>query len=82
LEAKITLIYEDEKKASAIAKAISPDNLKVPKRLFVATRKEGRKVVTYVKCELNFRTFMSTIDDILSCISVAERSLNTMRINK
>ena len=80
LEAEIVLAYKSIKEASSVARAICPDNLKTPKGLLVTTRREGRNVVTSVKCELNLRTFMATIDDILSCVSVAERSLKITHV--
>ena len=68
MDAKIVLVYNSQKEASAIARAISPDNLETPNGLVVTTRKEGKSVITHVKCNLSLRTFMATIDDILSCV--------------
>jgi len=73
LEAKITLSYKNMRDAEAVAEAISPDNVKVPRGLVVETRREGSKVLTLVKCEKGLSTFIATIDDLLSCVSVAER---------
>lgn len=73
-EAEIVLIYEDERKAEAIAKAISPDNASAPPYMSIETVGLGRKVVTHIRCEKDkFATFVSTIDDLLSCVSVAEK---------
>lgn len=73
MEAKITLSYKNMRDAEAVAEAISPDNVKVPRGLVVETRREGSKVLTLVKCEKGLSTFIATIDDLLSCVSVAER---------
>lgn len=80
MEAKITLIYRDQKEAKAISKAISPDNFKTPENLHIETANIQNRVITTVKYNREkFMTFQSTIDDILSCISVAEMTINTIK---
>jgi hypothetical protein len=79
LEAEITLSYEDEREAEAVAKAVSPDNVEVPPGLFVRTTREGFKVFTRVRCETRLQTFMATIDDLLSCISIAEKAFSVAK---
>lgn len=76
LEAEITLSYKNDSEAEAVAKAVSPDNLKVPQGLFVKTTRKGCKVSTTVECETKLPTFISTIDDLLSCLSVAEKAFS------
>ncbi|MEM2081258.1 MAG: KEOPS complex subunit Pcc1 [Candidatus Bathyarchaeia archaeon] len=75
MEAQITLEYSDERTADAVARAVSPDNFKVPSGLFVKTVLKGRLVLTEVKAEGSFATFLATIDDLLFCVSVAEKAL-------
>lgn len=79
MEAEITLEYADSKLANAIANAVSPDNFKTPKGLTVDTFCENSKVVTRIKCDGRFQTFISTIDDLLFCVSVAEKSLRALK---
>jgi tRNA threonylcarbamoyladenosine modification (KEOPS) complex Pcc1 subunit len=79
LEAEITLEYGDEKTAEAVAKAVSPDNFKTPKDLNVETSKQGKKVVTVIKCERKMATFIATIDDLLFCASTAEKAIQTAK---
>jgi len=79
LEAKIQLSYRNSREAEAVAKAIAPDNVKVPSGLRVETTRRGNKVLTQVVCETRFQTFMSTIDDLLESVSVAE---DTFRVAK
>ena len=74
MEAKIIISYENEREAEAVAEAVSPDNVKVPPGLSVTTTRKGSKVLTSVKCKSRFKTFIATIDDLLCCISVAERA--------
>ncbi len=48
----------------------------------ISGKKKDKKVITYIKCEENkFGTFISTIDDLLSCISVAEKALSSLSQN-
>jgi hypothetical protein len=78
LQATITLKYQNQKTAQAIAQAISPDNLKTPPGLQIQTLKENTKVLTKIHCESKLSTFTATIDDLLFCASVAEKTLKTM----
>lgn len=85
MEAEIVLSYKNEREAEAVAKAVSPDNFKVPRGLFIKTAHEGAKVFTIVRCDLHLQTFIATIDDLLSCVSVAEKSftaIKTLELNR
>lgn len=74
MEARITLVYKEAREARAVSEAISPDNLKTPRNLSVETYAENRTVVTLIKYDGdNMGTFSSTIDDVLSCVTVAEK---------
>jgi hypothetical protein len=74
LEAEIRLSYENEREAEAVAKAVSPDNVEVPPGLTVKTVRERTEVLTKVKCQTRLQTFIATLDDLVSCVSVAEKS--------
>jgi hypothetical protein len=78
LEATITLEYGDAKTAGAIANAVSPDNFKTPAGLFIETVRKGSIVLTEVKTEGKLATFIATIDDLLFCVSTAEKTLRTV----
>jgi tRNA threonylcarbamoyladenosine modification (KEOPS) complex Pcc1 subunit len=80
LEATITLEYGDAEIADAIAKAVSPDNFKTPVGLAITTSRKDSRVLTEVKAEGKLATFIATIDDLLFCVSTAEKTLRT--INK
>jgi len=71
--------YGDPRKARAIAGAISPDNLKVPRGLSVKTTFKGRNVLTEIACEKGLQTLISTIDDALMCMQAAEKALGSVR---
>ena len=75
MEAEITIEYADVKDAEAVAKAVSPDNLKTPSGLSVKTARKRNKVFTQIKCQTKLPTFIATIDDFLFCVSVAEKTL-------
>jgi len=80
LEAKIVLTYDDQREAEAVARSVSPDNLKVPPYLSVETVTSDKEVLTHIRCQENkFGTFISTIDDLLSCVSVAEKVFSTVK---
>jgi tRNA threonylcarbamoyladenosine modification (KEOPS) complex Pcc1 subunit len=80
LEAEIILAYDSPLEAEAIAEAVSPDNVKVPLGLSIKTVRRKAKVLTRIECEESrFGTFISTIDDFLSCVSVAEKALSAVK---
>ncbi len=79
MEAEITLSYENEREAEAVVKAVSPDNVRVPSGLSIKTVRRGNKVLTSVTCEMRLQTFIATIDDFLSCVSVAERTFSAAK---
>jgi len=81
LEAEITLKYDKAKTAEAIANAVSPDNLKTSAGLSVETTRKRNKVVTYIRCERKLPTFIATIDDLLFCITIAEKTIRTAEKN-
>jgi hypothetical protein len=78
LQATITLNYANIKTAEAIAKAVSPDNFKVPPNLKVTTIHDDCKVITNITCEGKLATFTATIDDLLFNASTAEKTLQTI----
>lgn len=84
MEAKIMLEYADANTAEAIAKAVSPDNFKIPRGLSIKTMSYDKKVVTTIIInERKMATFIATINDLLFCTSTAEKTLQTARkLNK
>ncbi len=64
--------------AKAVAAAVSPDNLKTPENMIVATVLNGKVVTTELALEGKIATLTATIDDLLSCVSVAEKTLKTL----
>lgn len=79
MEAEITLEYDDVKFAEAVAKAVSPDNLKTPSGLSIKTSWQSTRVITCINYRGKLATFIATIDDLLFCASTAERALEAAR---
>jgi len=79
LEAEILLSYENKRQAQAVAKAISPDNVEVPSGLYVKTVRNESEVLTTVECQTRLATLIATIDDLLACVSVAEKTFNVVK---
>jgi len=78
IEAKIVLKYENEEKAEAVASAVSPDNVKYPE-LSIRTFNDGCQVATLVSCKGKIGTFITTVDDLLRCLIVAEKTINLVK---
>ena len=78
IEAKIVLKYESEEKAKAVASAVSPDNIEYPE-LSIRTFNNGCQVVTLIGCKGKIGTFITTVDDLLRCLTVAEKTINSVK---
>jgi tRNA threonylcarbamoyladenosine modification (KEOPS) complex Pcc1 subunit len=79
LEAKICLSYKNEREAQSVAQAVSPDNMDVPVGLSVETTQNGSEVHTTIQCEKRLQTLIATIDDLLACVSVAEKTFKVAK---
>ncbi|HIE18833.1 TPA: KEOPS complex subunit [Candidatus Bathyarchaeota archaeon] len=80
MEARVSLMYQEERKAKAILEAVSPDNVNTPKSLSIKAFTEDNKVILLIKYDgENFLTLQSTIDDLLSCVSVAEKTISALK---
>ena len=78
MQATIILEYSDDRTAKAVAKAVSPDNLKTPTGLKINTVNDTYRVITNIDCKGKIVTFIATIDDLLSSAIVAEKTLQTI----
>ena len=74
MEAEIRLSYRNEREAEAVAKAVSPDNVEVPQGLYIKTVRDGSTVYTKIECQTRLQTLIATLDDLLACVSVAEKT--------
>jgi hypothetical protein len=82
LKAQILLDYSDETVARAVARAISPDNPRTLKGLLVNSMCKDGVVTTTIEVESKIPTLIATVDDLLFCVSVAEKTVDMMRIYK
>lgn len=72
---RIQITYGDEKTAKAIQKAITPDNIGIPDGLHVLVLVDGDTLEIEVVSERSIGSLISTLDDLLSCIQAAEKTL-------
>ena len=79
MNAEIAFFYKTIQVAEAVAKALTPDNAKVPRGLIIRTNRQGTRVLTTIECRTKLLTFFATIDDLVSAVSVAERSISAVR---
>lgn len=77
MEAEVILRYDNIRVAEAIAKAVAPDNLKGPPGLSIRTTRKAERVVTRISHSGGLPTFIATIDDLLFCVSMAEKAVQT-----
>ena len=75
MQATLTIEYDEKQIAAAITEAVSPDNFELPVGLTVETVQRGTQVITEIELEGKLATFIATIDDLLSCVSIAEKTL-------
>lgn len=80
MEAVITLVYDDARTAEAVASAVSPDNFKTPKGLFIKTVWMENQVLTSIEYRGKLATFIATIDDLLFSAATAEKTLRIVRM--
>jgi hypothetical protein len=71
----IQLIYRDKKTARAIQKAIIPDNIGAPDGIHIITVVEENVLGIEVISDRSIGSLVSTLDDLLSCIQAAEKTL-------
>lgn len=82
MKAEISLTYKSVREAKAVANAVSPDNVRVPPGLSLKTTRRKNKVLTEIECETWLQTFIATIDDLLACVSVAEKAFAVVKSRK
>ena len=82
LEAKLSFVYETEQETKAVVKAVSPDNVEVPLGLSIEMIRNDCRLLAAVCCEKPLGTFIATLDDLLACISVAEKTFEAVKASK
>ena len=80
IAARISLAYRDEREARTVLEAILPDNVNAPRSLEIEAYTEDNRVITVIQYSgESLLTLQSTIDDLLSCVSVAEKSISALK---
>jgi len=78
-KAELSFVYEAEREAVAVVEAVSPDNVGAPPGLAVETIRKSCSLLAIVHCEKSLETFIATLDDLLACISVAEKTFAAVK---
>lgn len=72
---RIQIKYKDNLTARAIQKSITPDNLGAPDGMHIIATVDGNKLEIDVVSDRSIGSLVSTLDDLLSCIQAAEKTL-------
>ena len=72
---KIRIKYKDTETARAIQKAITPDNIGAPDGMHIMAYVEDSVLEIDVLSDRSIGSLVSTLDDMLSCIQAAEKTL-------
>jgi len=72
MRAKISIEYQNKKQAEIMTKSLIPDNKPLPKGISISMSAEGRKTNIIVECACKPEMLLSTINDILESLCLAE----------
>ena len=72
---RIEIKYKDHLTARAVQKSITPDNLGAPDGMHIIASVEDNKLELEIVSDRSIGSLVSTLDDLLSCIQAAERTL-------
>ena len=78
----ITINYGDERIASAVAEAVSPDNFDAPEDIQVESLAREGRILAVIEGTSSLERIVSTTEDLLSCIQAAERAIGAVRGEK
>lgn len=71
----IQIDYGSQEKAVTVQKAITPDNLEVPDGMHIITLVQGSVLEIEVHSDRSIGSLVATLDDMLSCIQAAEKTI-------
>lgn len=69
------LFFENVEEAEIALESIQPDNYPLPRGLDLSMWVEGKKLKVYVESDRTILSLLSTLDDILSMINLALRTI-------
>jgi len=74
-ETEINIQYDDAQTAKAVLQSIVPDNMTIPEGITLNAQVEGKTLIIKVHCTKNLGSLVSTLDDLLSCVQSAEKTI-------
>ncbi|TFG28644.1 hypothetical protein EU527_17045 [Candidatus Thorarchaeota archaeon] len=78
MKATLSLDFQSPEDAKRILSAIIPDNTPLPQGLELECRAEGTRLLLSIYCERGLSSLSSTIEDILSAVDLAIRTLESL----
>ncbi len=78
-EADLTLRYSNEETAKVVADAVNPDNFQAPEGMEVSVMVKEARIEVHIFCPKGIGSLISTLDDLMSCLATAERTINGLR---
>ena len=76
--AKLELAFENAEEAEMTLKSIQPDNYPLPHGLELSMKVKDNRLEVYIECERNLLSLLNTLDDILSMVSLAFKSIKVI----
>lgn len=77
-EAELRIRFGDRSRAIAILKALEPDNETAPEGLTVEGYILDSTLIVRVKTNLGIGTLLNTLDDLIICLSAADRGIKSV----
>ncbi len=77
-EAELSLSYADAETARAVNDAVGPDNYQAPEGMEVSVKVQGERIDIRVVCPKGVGSLISTLDDLLSCLAAAEKTIGSV----
>lgn len=74
-EISMRIKYPNEEIAKTIINAVDPDNFQAPKDLKITMSMSNAEILIEIKSSRSIGNLLNTIDDLLECISAAEKVL-------
>lgn len=76
IEGYLTLHYDDEDTARSVFDAVSPDDYEAGD-FFIKSMRSDKSVNVQIRSK-RLGTLLETLDDFLSCVQIAERSIKAL----
>jgi len=79
IDAELMIAYGGALTAKSILNSLEPDNKFKLKGLRVKGRIRGKSVIIAIHCERGILSLINSLEDIFSCIGVAEESISSLK---